>query len=308
MDKPTPDGLMYQVISQIEEMNHVAARLDVVSLAVFEPVSLRVPRFTPAELGFLRTVSYLFVLYNEVGKVGVRFLQDKLDVYTSGQLSHCMKHFLLVKSLRTYLQHNLNPRHDHDKGVQEISEDWLREKCGTPLPGTEEQWLTCLLALLSEALHFVEALAASVRGIEGDESREAICREWVSRVNKSHSPAQFDILITEVAIDMGRENIDAVRIRARFYDQWEQELSLLQPNYEFRTEARRLIERALLSVLTPVLPITGRDIMEAFGISPGPQVGQLLGQAQKIHAARPCSREQLIAQLTADDLGAGGST
>ena len=35
MDKPTPDGLMYQVISQIEEMNHVAARLDVVSLAVF---------------------------------------------------------------------------------------------------------------------------------------------------------------------------------------------------------------------------------------------------------------------------------
>ena len=219
-----------------------------------------------------------------------------------------MKYFLLVKSLRTHLQHNLNPRHDHDKGVQEISENWMREKCGTPLPGTEEQWwLTCLLALLSEALQFIEALAVTVRGIEKDESREAICREWASRVSKSHSPAQFDILITEVAIDMGRENIDAVRIRARFYDQWEQELSLLQPNYEFRTEVRKLIERALLSVLTPVLPITGRDIMEAFGIPPGPKVGQLLGRAQKIYAARPCNREELIAQLTADKLGAGDS-
>jgi len=87
MDTLTPGDLMYEVMSRIEEMNHVAARLDVVSLAVFEPVSLRVPRFTPAELGFLRTVSYLFVLYNEVGKVGVRFLQDKLEIYASGQLS-----------------------------------------------------------------------------------------------------------------------------------------------------------------------------------------------------------------------------
>ena len=132
----------------------------------------------------------------------------------------------------------------------------------------------------------------------------------MSRVNKSHSPAQFDILITEVGDRHGkRENITLSRIKAPFFtSEWEQELSLLQPNYEFRTEVRKLIERALLSVLTPVLPITGRDIMEAFDIPSGPKVGQLLGRTQKIYAARPCGREELIAQLTADDSGAANST
>jgi len=32
MDTLTPGDLMYEVMSRIEEMNHVAARLDVVSL------------------------------------------------------------------------------------------------------------------------------------------------------------------------------------------------------------------------------------------------------------------------------------
>jgi hypothetical protein len=107
---------------------------------------------------------------------------------------------------------------------------------------------------------------------------------------------------------MGRENVDSVRIRARFYDQWELELSLLQPDYEFHVEARRLIERTLLSVLTPVLPITGKDVMEVFGIAPGQKVGQLLARAQKIYATLPCGREELIAQLMADDPARGDSS
>jgi hypothetical protein len=303
MATTTPDGLMYQVISKVEEMNHVAARLGEKPLAVFEPLSLRVPRFMPAELGFLRTVSYLFVLYNEVGKVGVRFLQDRLDTYSSGHHSHCKKHFHLVRSLRTYLQHNLNPKQDHDRGIQETAENWLRAKCGTPLPGTEQQWLTCLLELLLEASQFMEGLSFTVRGIETDESREAICRAWQNQIDRNHPPGEFDKLIAEVAIDMGRDNIDAVRIRNRFYDQWEQELSLLEPNYEFRTEARKLIERALLSSLSPVLPITGRDIMEKFGISPGPKVGRLLADAQKIYSLRPCGREDLMELLTRQEKG-----
>ena len=42
-------------------------------------------------------------------------------------------------------------------------------------------------------------------------------------------------MIAEVTIGMGQDNIDAVRIRNRFYDQWEQELSLLETKYELRT-------------------------------------------------------------------------
>jgi len=75
-----------------------------------------------------------------------------------------------------------------------------------------------------------------VRGIETNESRQAICREWQNQINRNHTPGEFDKLIAEVTIGMGRDNIDAVRIRNRFYDQWEQELSLLESKYELRTD------------------------------------------------------------------------
>lgn len=56
----------------------------------------------------------------------------------------------------------------------------------------------------------------------------------VCRGLNNHTPGEFDKLIAEVAIDMERENIDALGIRNHFYDQWEQELNLVQTIYEFR--------------------------------------------------------------------------
>jgi len=49
--------------------------------------------------------------------------------------------------------------------------------------------------------------------------------------------------------------------------------------------------------VTPVLPITGADIMEAFGIPPGPRIGELLDRARRIYESKPCGREALLAEL-----------
>jgi hypothetical protein len=101
---------------------------------------------------------------------------------------------------------------------------------------------------------------------------------------------------------MGREAVDVVRLRTRFYDKWTQELNLLEPDYEFEIQARKLIEYALLTVTTPVLPITGKDIMEDFDIPPGPRVGQLLERARRIYDTKPCSRAVLLDQLRQEGL------
>lgn len=269
------------------------------AITVFELVSLNSPKFDPAELGFLRLVSYLFVLYHEVGKVGVDFLAKRFEALGVTSDQHLREHAALVKKLRTYLQHNLNPRQEHDKNIQETCEEWMRSKSGTPLPTTDHQWRKCLLALLEESLEFLKASLATLRAIEADDSRDAICRDWEIRIKRYHPPEEFDRLIAEVAIDMGRESIDPVRIRVRFYDQWVQQLNLLKAEYDFGVEARKLIERALLSALTSVLPVTGKDVMEAFQIPPGPRVGELLEQARILYESRPCGREALIEQLKA---------
>lgn len=297
MTESSPDGLMYQIVARAQEINRVSSRLTGMSDGVFAPVSLEMPKFDPAELGFLRLASYLFVLYHEVGKVGVTFLVDRLDVYSLDGDGKLRKHCDAVKKLRTYLQHNLDPRKPHDKGIQETSECWLKEQCGTPIPGGELQWKKALNGLLEEAGRFLDSLLEAIRKIEGDESKEEICREWVFKVSRYHPPESFDELIFRVAADMGRDQIEPVRLRRRYHEKWVEELSLLKPGYDFETEARRLIEHALLFGSTPVLPIDGRDIIEEFQIQPGPQVAQILGQARAIYESAPCSREVLLQKL-----------
>jgi hypothetical protein len=296
--------MMYQIAAHRDEINRVAERFPGFAITVFAPVSLNSPKFDSPELGFLRLVSYLYVLYHEVGKVGAQFLQSRFDAYGVASGSNLGEHLALVRKLRTYLQHNLNPRQEHDKNIQEVCESWMRCSCGTPLPGTNEHWQTCLFALLAQALEFLGALLVTVRAIEVDESREEICRDWDVRIKRNHPPEAYDKLIAEVAGDMGRESLDPVRIRVRFYEQWEQELSFLKNEYDFVAEARKLIEQILLSSVTPVLPITGKDIMEAFGVAPGPRVGDLLGQARTIYDRKPCNRESLLEQLKSSEQSA----
>ena len=60
---------------------------------------------------------------------------------------------------------------------------------------------------------------------------------------------------------------------------------------------------ALLTEAIPVLPITGADIMEEFGLAPGPDVGKLLKRAKGINDAAPCSRAELLAKLKTTGVG-----
>ncbi len=60
---------------------------------------------------------------------------------------------------------------------------------------------------------------------------------------------------------------------------------------------RKLIEYALLTLATPVLPITGKDIIEVLDVAPGPEIGRLLDRAHGLYRESPCSRETLLERL-----------
>ena len=89
-----------------------------------------------------------------------------------------------------------------------------------------------------------------------------------------------------------------MRFRNRFYDKWIQELATQTRNYDFEQEARKLIEQSLLTSTTPVLPITGGDIIDRFEIEPGPRVGDLLRMARQLYDAAPCSKDELLTRLS----------
>lgn len=293
----TPEELMFEVIRTVEELNRVSSRLIGRSPGIFSAVSLELPRLSPAELGFIRASSWLFVHYFEAGKTGVDFLESRLDAYALDASGGHKNHKRLVQAMRTFLQHNLDLRKDHDKDIQELCEAWLHGNCGTKVPGTDDQWRLCLIAFLSGGLGFLQALAQALRLLEADESRIEIIRQWNFRLERYFPPHEFDKIIAIAAGDMGRDGLDPIKLRIRFYDKWAKEMVLLSEGCDLHAEARKLVELALLTGTVPALPISGRDIMQELGIPPGPRVGELLEQARRIFDGKPCTRDELISQL-----------
>ena len=57
------------------------------------------------------------------------------------------------------------------------------------------------------------------------------------------------------------------------------------------------MEHALISETTPILPITGDDIMEEFAIPPGREVGEFLNLARIMYDASPCRKADLLDRL-----------
>lgn len=290
-------SLMYEILREKDVVDRVSSRL-CDGHRVFLDVSLDMPKLAPAELGLLRTVSYFYVLYFEVGKVDIDFLKARFSVYQLDHHGQLQQHPILINKLRTYFQHNLNPSSPRDRGIQGHCEAWFKQQCGTSEPYGEDHWHHCLLGFLQEAHLFFKTLSSCIREIEQDESREQIVQQWEIRRSRYHPPHQFDGLISKVAADMGREALDSVVLRKRFYDKWTQELQMLRGDYDFEIEARKLIEHALLHETKRVLPVTGRDILSEFeNIEPGPKVAELLDLASQLYVAEPCSREELLVRL-----------
>lgn len=297
MSSPDPQALMFRVLTLREDINRLSSRLLKSGGLFFENLSLPIPKFAPPELGFLMIISWLYALYLETARVNIDFIIERFPAYGMDADGKHLAHYELIQKMRTYNQHNLDLAHPRNQRIQEECEKWFSEQCDTPVPSDDDHWNACLINVLLDAISFGEALLRCIRSIEGDDSKERILQEWESRRSRSHSPHEFDTLIGIVASDMGREHLDAVRLRKRFYDRWIKEMEMLEEGYDFGLEARKLIERTLLSEVEPVLPITGKDIISVLGVPPGPEVGRVLEQAKILYEEEPCAATQLLERL-----------
>ena len=295
----SPNDRLLEVIRLREEADLIAEAM-IAPHRVFEAVSLQIPTLQPAELGFLRSVAYLYVLYYEVGDVAIPYLLGLWDAFGLDSDCHIREHREQVRSLRTFLQHNLDPWSSTDRQTRETCQHWFAIHCQTVVPSSEDHWFACLHGVLAEAGSFLRATNDCLRAIEADEGRDGILDRWRFQISRHHPPEEFDRIIEESAADLGRTYIDAVRLRKRYYGQWMEKLSFLSPDYDFEVEARRLIEYALLVDLGAGVPITGKDIIAEFGLAPGRKVGSMLERARRLFEDSPTDREGLLAALRSE--------
>lgn len=292
----SPDSLMYRLFALRDELNGLVRPIDGVEI-LFEPMSLHQPRFTPAELGFVRSTSWLFGLYYEAGKIGVAFTLKYLQVYGLDDGAKHAEHYKIVRDLRTYLVHNLDLNELHDQKVINDCQKWFKQRCKTVLPSTEEHWTPLLLSLLSEAVDFMQALCACVRKIEADANVEMICRQWSQRLKRYHPPHVFDDIIPGILQDIGITEMDPMRLRKKYYTDWSRKFETYAEGYDFLTEATKLVESAALAEQGQTLPITGKDVMEYFALPPGPEIKDLLELAKNLYANDRCDKPALLARL-----------
>jgi hypothetical protein len=262
---------------------------------LFEDVSLQLPELRGApELSFMRTASWLYVHYFEAGRVGVKFLSRLSPPDERGD-----KHTHLVGALRTWSQHNLSPASDRDRAVMSTCHEWFGAVVGTQLPRQADHWKVLLHVLLTDAREYFERVVERVARIEADPARTGICREWQDRLDRDWPAHRFHETIAVVAADMGRLAIDSVAFYNRYGQRLRDGLNLASADSDFAVEVRKIVEQILILQTLPVLPITGRDIMEELGIGPGPKIGELLHLAQSVSENENLDRTQLLARLGA---------
>lgn len=278
-------------------------RLDGRCLAVlsgepaFVPMAIKEPKTSPPELAFYQTVSWLFAYYFEAGRLTLPFLMELFPTY---QIDHDGSHAVhrsIVRDLRTFMQHNLDLASNADLRTKSQCESWFAAQCGTPSPEDDTEWLSALLRVLYDSTAFLKDMDRCVANIEGDRYGQIITDQWHARLLRHHPKHEFETVVAQVMHDIGQSHHDPGQITNRYYDRWSAELRNWPPGYVFVTEARKLVEHALLHDQDPLLPITTSDIMRTFAIRPGPMVGHLWRQARAIYLADPASADSLLEKL-----------
>ncbi|MFE9501969.1 hypothetical protein ACFYO6_05565 [Streptomyces anthocyanicus] len=291
----TPKDQLVEFVRLRERIDDLSRALLASATPVFGTVSLPTPNVDASpELAFIRTASWLYSHYKEAGRVSVKFLMDRPAVQN---LPEIRAHERLVHALRTWSQHTINPAPgNHDRGILKTCSDWFEEACAALLPSSDEDWRQALNVLLRESCAFVSQLTKQVEDIRADDARAQICQQWEDRIARDWPAYRFHEIVSTVANDMGRNTVDPVALFRRSENEIRKVLRITNES-DLEFAARQCIERVLLTEVSKLLPITGRDIIDTLGVEPGQKVGELLQEARKIYEEDQCTRDQLLDRL-----------
>ena len=284
-----------RVIQAIGRVNDFSRALLPTRSDAFAQVSLHPPQLeSSSELTFIRATSWLYVLYYEAGRVSVKYLaHNRL---------HLQTHWELIRSLRTWAQHNLDPMSSHDTQVAVSCEKWFHSICETRHPRKDEHWEQLSLALLDGSVEFLRGIQEAIGEIEAHSACASLVEDWERKLSRDWPAHRFHELIESAAIDCGWEALDPIRFYQQNAHELKVHLRLLDEECDLEVEMRKMIEARLIAYLPDLLPITGQDIMERFSLRPGHEVGRLLAVAKRLHdEIGPCSAQELLAQIATED-------
>ena len=260
----------------------------------FQPLSLKPPHQSCAELVFLRAIFWLQGLLHECAGSPIRSCLRQSQYSDSEGLG--LLYLEELKALRTYAAHNLDASSESDKKTEFICLQWYKRVCRVTPPMCDNLWNKCTLALVSGADGLLQKIHDFLHRLTLMSDRDFLVEEIRRAAVGQITPYAFDSIVASVATDLGRSGINLEKFRACHQKRWIESLGMLREGYDFQDEARRLVEESFLAS-PEKSPVTGTDIITQLGVPQGDGVGKLLKVAQRLFESGIREKSQILERL-----------
>ena len=251
------------------------------------------------EASFLRLTAWSYALIFVAGRVAIPHLM-KLPASPSLSQSEADSARRMISDLRASSFHNLELQSSRNSAMYRRTSLWFMENCGSNPPNDAICWRVCFErlcdvvgAVLARCKSALELALADAEGGENviDDLKRRLDRNWPAH--------KFDEIVGDAATRIG-QRLDVPKFRQSRLAAWRDFLDAIPEGDDPEGQVTRLIERDVLDYFESVLPIDGRDVMAVLGLHTGPEVGEALRFAQRLHRSGITARGEMLERLRAD--------
>ena len=253
------------------------------------------------EASFLRLVAWSYVFAFEAGRVSIPYFL-KLPSRTDRSQNDPHESRSLIHALRTWSFHNLGFSDERNIKMTRRVHQWFIQNGGASPPNSSEGWQRCFERLCIE----VGTIVAHCRGavelvLTGSEDGGDVIADIKRQLDRNWPAYRFDQLVGDAAARIGQK-LDVPKFRQSRLGKWREFLQTIPSDDDPQILLVRLIERDVLDHFESVLPIDGRDVMDALGLATGREVGTALRRARWFFDSGIREPKQLLNRLKLEEV------
>ncbi len=275
----------------MEEINSCTGNFN--GMTFFKTPSLAVS-FNSYEVCFKEYVFYLYSLFIELPGVNLKFVEGKIHAQQVPVDKKTLNITKTVNFLRTINGHHTAEDKPLDKEKRNYCIDWYREVCGKDSPSIEPEFRTCTVELLNDTLAYLQAILDCVNDFVHNEFMDIIKEEWDRQANRNFTKYQWELELIEVLDRYDMNHYDSLEIVEKQLTKWSDRLKLLRDGFDFKAEARKIIEDYIAK--DELWPASGDDLI-AMGVEKGPNLKIAIAKAKALYYANPCPRREFLERL-----------
>ena len=223
-------------------------------------VSVMLPLGLDDELAFYRLANWGYVLVNEAAKTPIAFLTCLPPLRDDGSLRN------EIRTLRTYVAHNLDVASKHDQRTLAYSHRWFKGACGFGTPREPTNYGACCAVLAKRLRSALDGAIQACDALDDPTDGPRLVADLKGRVDLMWEAHRFDPIVAACAARLGNPGLDLLAIRTKHLDAWRQALATADEQDRERALTLR-IEAALLDAIGDTLPLTAHEALRRLAIA-----------------------------------------